>query len=87
MVESVLDEVPGLGETRRSALIARFGSMKRLRAATVDEVGQVPGIGPRTAAAVVETMARHRPRAAVNTATGEIIDGEAAASTTGEGER
>jgi len=97
MVESVLDEVPGLGETRRKALLARFGSMKRLRAATVDEVGQVPGIGPRTAAAVVETMARHRPRAAVNTATGEIIVDEApvsttaasttAASTTGKGER
>jgi len=59
--------------------------------------GLVRGIGPRTAAAVVETMARHRPRAAVNTATGEIIDDEApvsttaatttAASTTGKGER
>jgi excinuclease ABC subunit C len=74
MVESALDEVPGLGDTRRRALLKRFGSMKRLRAATVEELASVPGIGPRTAVAVREAVSRHRPAPAVNTATGEILD-------------
>ena len=47
MVESVLDDVPGLGEARRKALLKHFGSVKRLRAATVEEIAEVPGIGPR----------------------------------------
>ena len=46
MTESALDDVPGLGETRRKALLAHFGSLKRLRAAPVDEIAEVPGIGP-----------------------------------------
>ena len=46
MVDSVLDDVPGLGEARRKALLRHFGSLKRLRAATVEEVAEVPGIGP-----------------------------------------
>ena len=50
MTASALDGVPGLGETRRKALLRHFGSLKRLAAATVDEVAEVPGIGPRTAA-------------------------------------
>ena len=56
MVESALDDVPGLGETRRKALLAKFGSLKRLRAATAEEVMEVPGIGPRTAEAVVAAL-------------------------------
>ncbi|GLU49399.1 excinuclease ABC subunit UvrC [Nocardiopsis ansamitocini] len=46
---SALDEVPGLGPTRRNALIKHFGSVKRLAAATVAEIAEVPGIGRRTA--------------------------------------
>ncbi|MGN6780890.1 MAG: excinuclease ABC subunit UvrC [Marmoricola sp.] len=79
MVESVLDDVPGLGEVRRKALMKRFGSLKRLRAASVEEIGEVPGIGPATAAAVVAAVAPQpgeRKTVAVNTATGEIIDDE-----------
>jgi excinuclease ABC subunit C len=56
MVQSALDGVPGLGETRRKALLRTFGSLKRLRAATVEEVAEVPGIGPRTAEAVVQAL-------------------------------
>ncbi len=48
MVESVLDDVPGLGEVRRKALLKHFGSLKKLRAASVEEIAQVPGIGART---------------------------------------
>ncbi len=45
MVESALDGVPGLGEVRRKSLLRHFGSMKKLRAATVEEIAAVPGFG------------------------------------------
>ena len=74
MVESLLDDVPGLGEVRRKSLLKRFGSLKKLRAATVEEIAEVPGIGARTAEAIVDALAEQRGRTAVsvNTATGEI---------------
>jgi excinuclease ABC subunit C len=74
MVESLLDDVPGLGEVRRKSLLKRFGSLKKLRAATVEEIAEVPGIGTRTAESIVAALAEQRGRAAVsvNTATGEI---------------
>ncbi len=57
MVDSALDAVPGLGDVRRKALLRRFGSLKRLRAASIDEIADVPGIGRRTAEAVVSALA------------------------------
>ena len=63
MTASALDGVPGLGETRRKALLTQFGSLKRLRAATVDEIVEVPGIGPQTAEAIVAAAAPSRPPA------------------------
>jgi excinuclease ABC subunit C len=75
MMSSVLDEIPGLGPTRRKALLREFGSMKRLRAATADEVAEVGGIGPATAASVVDALAAAAPGTpAINTATGEILE-------------
>jgi excinuclease ABC subunit C len=80
MVVSALDEVAGLGDVRRKALLKHFGSLKKLKAATVEDVRQVPGIGPATAAVVVSTLARSGDRApagpTVNTATGEMLDDE-----------
>ncbi|MGN6577139.1 MAG: helix-hairpin-helix domain-containing protein, partial [Nocardioides sp.] len=76
MVESLLDDVPGLGEVRRKSLLRQFGSLKKLRAATVEEIAAVPGIGPRTAEAIVGALSEQsgaRPAVTVNTATGEII--------------
>ncbi|MCD0483100.1 excinuclease ABC subunit UvrC [Streptacidiphilus sp. ASG 303] len=74
-----LDEVPGLGETRRQALLKHFGSLKRLRAATVEEICAVPGVGRRTAEAVAAALASRTPAApAVNTSTGEIIEDQEA---------
>ncbi|KUJ68827.1 excinuclease ABC subunit C [Streptomyces albus subsp. albus] len=76
-----LDTVPGLGGTRRQALLKHFGSLKRLRAATIEEICEVPGIGRKTAETVAAALARTAPAApAVNTATGEIIEDEAAAA-------
>jgi excinuclease ABC subunit C len=78
MLDSLLDGVPGLGPSRRKALLATFGSLKRLRAATADEIAQVPGIGRRTAEAIAEavsqTVGAPRPVGAVNMATGEILE-------------
>ncbi|MGW0873108.1 excinuclease ABC subunit UvrC [Streptomyces sp. NPDC002740] len=79
-----LDEVPGLGETRKQALIKHFGSVKRLRAATVDQICEVPGIGRKTAETIAAALARAAsPAPAVNTATGEIIDDEEPGTTVG----
>ncbi|MFB7498014.1 excinuclease ABC subunit UvrC [Streptomyces sp. NPDC056161] len=74
---SPLDDVPGLGETRKQALIKHFGSVKKLRSATIDQIQEVPGIGRKTAETVAAAFARAAPPVpAVNTATGEIIDDE-----------
>ena len=63
MVESLLDDVPGLGEVRRKTLLKHFGSLKKLREATADDIAQVPGIGLRTADAIKEAVVRTvRPR-------------------------
>ncbi len=56
MTVSALDAVPGLGPTRTAALLKHFGSVSRLKAATVDEVAQVKGMGPRTAHAVLTAL-------------------------------
>jgi len=49
---SVLDDVPGLGPARRKALLKQFGSVRKLTAASVEEIAAVPGIGPRLAATI-----------------------------------
>jgi excinuclease ABC subunit C len=56
MTESALDNVPGLGEVRRKALLRHFGSLKRLSAATVEEITAVPGVGRRTAEAILAAV-------------------------------
>ncbi|RLK12457.1 excinuclease ABC subunit C [Micromonospora sp. M71_S20] len=56
MTESALDRVPGLGEVRRKALLRHFGSLKRLSAATVEEITEVPGVGRRTAEAILAAL-------------------------------
>ena len=56
MTASELDAVPGLGQSRRTALLKHFGSLRKLRQAGPDEIAAVPGMGPRTAAAVVAAL-------------------------------
>jgi excinuclease ABC subunit C len=79
MSSSELDAVPGLGQARKTALLKHFGSVKRLRAATVEQISEVPGFGRRTA----ETV-----HAALNTTTATVDNatGSTAASAGGHSE-
>ena len=63
MTASALDTVPGLGETRRKALVTHFGSVARIRQASVEEITAVPGIGTTTAAAVLAALGSEADRA------------------------
>jgi excinuclease ABC subunit C len=56
MTTSALDDVPGLGQTRKAALLKHFGSVRKLREATVEEISGVPGVGRRTAEAVLASL-------------------------------
>jgi excinuclease ABC subunit C len=56
MTASALDSVRGLGEHRRKALVTHFGSLARLKQASVEEITSVPGIGAATAKAVLEAL-------------------------------
>ncbi len=57
MIVSALDGIPGLGQSRRTALLKQFGSVPKLRAATAVELSAVPGIGAATAAAIIAALA------------------------------
>ena len=56
MTVSELDEVPGLGPARRTALLKHFGSVRRLRQATPDQIAEVPGIGRQTAETIAAAL-------------------------------
>ena len=47
--ESILDEFPGIGATRKEALLKRFGSLRRMQLATVEQIAEVPGFGGKAA--------------------------------------
>jgi excinuclease ABC subunit C len=74
MTTSQLDGIPGLGKARQQALLARFGSVKALRRASVEDLLEVPGIGPSVAAAVVSRLQGTEPGVAVNLSTGEVLE-------------
>lgn len=48
--ESLLDEFPGIGQRRKAALLQKFGSVQRLRLATLEQIAEVPGFGGKAAA-------------------------------------
>ncbi|WP_425298013.1 helix-hairpin-helix domain-containing protein, partial [Nocardia brasiliensis] len=56
MTASALDSVPGLGAARRTALVTHFGSVAKLKEATVEQITEVPGIGLATAKAVLAAL-------------------------------
>lgn len=57
--ESVLDKIPGIGERKKQALLSQMGSAQRLAKATVEQIAAVPGIGPKLAKVVFDTL--HKP--------------------------
>jgi excinuclease ABC subunit C len=80
MTASALDGIPGLGATRRKALLRHFGSVKKIRAASVTDLEAVSGIGPALAATIAAELAQAGPVGpAVNLMTGEIVDEDGAA--------
>lgn len=74
MTRSALDGIPGLGEVRRKALLRTFGSVKKLRAASVEDIAKVKGIGPKLARQIAEALTVDAAAPAVNVATGEILE-------------
>ncbi|MFE3757421.1 excinuclease ABC subunit UvrC [Nocardia tengchongensis] len=56
MTASALDAVPGLGAARKTALVTHFGSVAKLKQATVEQITEVPGIGVATAKAVLQAL-------------------------------
>jgi len=75
MTASVLDDIAGLGDVRRKALLRHFGSVKRLKEASVEQIQEVPGIGVALADTIHVTL--HHPTTptapAVNVTTGELL--------------
>ena len=63
MTQSALDGVPGLGQTRRTALVKHFGSLTALRQADVDQIAAVSGIGRTTAQSVHAALHEQPPTA------------------------
>jgi excinuclease ABC subunit C len=48
--ESILDEFPNIGQRRKAALLKRFGSVQRIRLASVEQIAEVSGFGGKAAA-------------------------------------
>ena len=72
MLESLLDEIPGLGSARRTALLDRFGSVTAIRKAAVSELATTPGIGEKLAETIAHSLAQIGKGEQVNMTTGEI---------------
>ncbi len=74
MLESLLDEIPGLGEVRRKALLEVFGSVTALKKAELGQLAAVPGIGEKMAEIIFSTLSNAEKSEYVDTETGEILD-------------
>jgi excinuclease ABC subunit C len=75
MLESILDEIPQMGQARRAALLEQFGSVAALRKATLAEIAMTPGIGEKIAEIIFEYLQKSAlgdGAEIVNTQTGEI---------------
>jgi len=74
MLESLLDQIEGLGESRRKALLEKFGSVSALKVAGIDEISAVPGIGPKIAKTIFENINTQAQSNRIDMQTGEILD-------------
>ena len=57
--ESILDDCPGVSQNRKNLLLRKFGSVSRLRKASVEEIASTEGIGPKLAEEVHRFLQRH----------------------------
>jgi excinuclease ABC subunit C len=73
MTTSQLDDIPGLGPARRKTLLAHFGSVKKIRRASPQEIAALPGFGPSLAERVLGALLDPAAGPAVNLTTGEVI--------------
>ncbi len=55
-LHSPLDDIPGVGPSRRKALLKRFGSLTKVRAASVEQLAETPGVGPAVAATIYDHL-------------------------------
>ncbi|CAB4856618.1 unannotated protein [freshwater metagenome] len=74
MLDSFLDEIGGLGEGRRKALLDKFGTVTALKSASIEEISDVPGIGPKMAKIIFESINQKEPTRNIDMQTGEILD-------------
>ena len=75
MIDSVLDDIPGLGPVKKKELLKVFGSLKNLKTASIEELAGVKGINEALAQVIHESLiASQGTASAVNVTTGEIID-------------
>jgi excinuclease ABC subunit C len=74
MLESLLDQISGLGEVRRKSLLAHFGSVTALKSATLLELSAVPGIGEKMAQTIIDQIKSQPEQVRVDMQSGEILD-------------
>ncbi len=74
MLESLLDQIDGLGESRSKALLDKFGSVSALKLAGIDEISAVPGIGPKIAKTIFDNINTQAQSNKIDMQTGEILD-------------
>jgi excinuclease ABC subunit C len=74
MVDSALDAIVGLGPVKKKALLAKFGSLKKIKSANSAELMEVAGIGPKQAAEILSKLVEiDSDDSGFNATTGEII--------------
>ena len=74
MLESLLDQISGLGEVRRKSLLTHFGSVTALKSATLSELSAVPGIGEKMAKTIIDQIKNQSEQVSVDMQSGEISD-------------
>ena len=74
MLESLLDQISGLGEVRRKSLLTHFGSVTALKSATLSELSAVPGIGEKMARTIIDQIKNQAEQVSIDMQSGEILD-------------
>ena len=74
MLESLLDQISGLGEVRRKSLLTHFGSVTALKSATLSELSAVPGIGEKMAKTIIDQIKNQAEQVGVDMQSGQILD-------------